>query len=156
MFALAAEPARRDRDRRQRGRDVRIVREREPIHDLARARPEPLILLQRLEDQLVERARQLGIEQRRRLRRLPQERVQRAELRRGHERMAPGHELVQQDAEREDVRFGGHGLAARLFRRHVADRAENHPGLRARPGLRRSHRSRSDPAARAPGRSRAA
>ena len=123
--------ARGDGDRRQRGRNIRIVRERQPIHHLARARPETLILLQRFEDQLIQRARKLWIEKRRRLRRFPYQGVQRPELRGRHERMTARDELVQHDAEREDISFGGDRLSSRLFRRHVADRAENQPGLRS-------------------------
>ncbi len=126
------EATRRDGDRRQGGRDVGIVRERQAIHHLARARPEPLILLQRLEDELIERARQLGVEERRRLRRFPQQRVQRAELRGRHERVPARDELVQHHAEREDIGLGGDRFAARLLGRHVADGAENQAGFGAR------------------------
>ena len=135
MLVLVARRRGRDGDRRQRGRDVGVVREREAVHHLARARPEPPILLQRLEDELIERARKLGIEQRRRLGRLPQERVQCSELRRSHERVPSGDELVQHDAEREHIGFSGDSLAARLFRRHVPDSAENQAGLGPRRSL---------------------
>ena len=148
--------ARGDGDRRQRGGNIRIVRERQPIHHLARARPQTLILLQRLEDQLIERARQLGIEQRRRFRRFPHQRVQRPELRGGHERMTARDELVEQDAEREHISLGGDRLSSRLLGRHVADRAENQPGLRYSTVPRPSIRRRTGPAARAPVRNRAA
>ena len=87
QFLLASDDARlrrarsrRDRDRRQRRGDVGVVRECEPVHHFARAGPEPQILLQRFENQLIDRARQLRVDERRRLWRVPQERVQRAEL----------------------------------------------------------------------------
>ena len=113
-----------DERRRNRG----VVREPEAVQDLARAWPQPRILLQRLEDELVERARHIGIEERRRLGRLPHQRVQRAELRGGHERMTARDQLVEQHAEREDVRLGGDRFAARLLGRHVAHGADDQAG----------------------------
>ena len=48
--------------------------------------------------------------------------------------MPAGGELVQQDAEREDVRLGRDRLAARLLGRHVADRADDEARLRCSAG----------------------
>ncbi len=54
--------------------------------------------------------------------------------------MPPGHELVEHDAQREDVGLLRDDLAARLLGRHVADRPEQQPCLGARG--RRAYRHR--------------
>ena len=105
------------------------MRQAQAIEYFAGAWPKARILLQRFQDQLVERSRQFGIEERRRLRRLPHQRVQRAELRRRDERMPPRDHLVEHRAEREDVCFGRDRLASRLFGRHVADCPDDEAGL---------------------------
>ena len=43
--------------------------------------------------------------------------------------MTACNQLIQQHAQRKDVRLRVDRFAARLLRRHVGDRAENHPGL---------------------------
>ena len=48
------------------------------------------------------------------------------------ERRIAGDHLVQDYADAPDVGAVIHGLAAHLFGRHVSDRAEHDPGLRAR------------------------
>ncbi len=72
--------ARRNRDARECRRDRRIVRQIQPVHDFACTRPQPGILLERFENQLVDRAWQFGIQPNRRLRIVPQDSVQRAHL----------------------------------------------------------------------------
>ena len=132
---LARHAARRlrDGDGRQRHGDGGVVREVQAVHHLARAGPQAWILLQHLDDQLIDRARQLRVGEGRRLRRLPHQRVKRAELRRRREWMASGDELVEHDAEREDVGFLRDHLASRLLRRHIGDGTEQ----QARFGRRR-------------------
>ncbi len=110
------------------------MRDVEAIHHLARAGPQPRILLQRFDDQLIDGARQIGVERGGRLRRFPHQRVERRNLRRGHERVTAGHQLVQQDSEREDVRLRRNGLASSLFGRHVANRSEDQARLGHRAG----------------------
>ena len=105
------------------------MRDVQPEHHLAGAGTQPRVLLQHLEDQLIECAWKFGVDERRRLGCLPHERVQRADLRGGVERMPARRDLVEQDAEREDVCFRRDPFATSLFRSHVPDRAEHQAGF---------------------------
>jgi hypothetical protein len=115
------------------------VRDVEAIHHLARAGTQPRILLQRFDDQLIDRARQIGVECGRRLRRFPHQRVERRNLRGGDERVTAGHQLVQQNTEREDVGFRRNRFATSLFGRHVANCSDDHAGLGQRARQRRGN-----------------
>jgi hypothetical protein len=110
---------------RQSHGDRRVVRDVEPIHHLARPRPEPRVLLQHLENQLIERAWKVRVQEHRGLRGFPHQLMKGPELRWREKGMPAGDELVQQDAEREYVRFRSDPLATCLLRRHVANRAEH-------------------------------
>ena len=63
------------------------------------------------------------------------DRVQQANPRVGREGMVAGAQLVQDDAEREDVRGTVDLIAPRLLGRHVADRPDEEAGLRRLGGL---------------------
>jgi len=71
--------------------------------------------------------------------------VQRVDRALTAERLSPGQRLVEYDAEREDVPAVIDLAAADLLGRHVADRAERHPGSsRASPRVIRVGRRRRD------------
>jgi hypothetical protein len=58
--------------------------------------------------------------------------------------MFAGGELVRDDAEREDVGPRVHGVAAQLFGRHVAGRADRGAGQRQRAAVRRRRQTPRD------------
>ena len=88
------------------------------------------ILFQKLADDPFQLGRDLRIPLANRLGRLIQESVEDNRGRRAVKRPRPRHHFVQNHAERPQVAARIHCLAARLFRRHVGDRAHGRARLR--------------------------
>jgi hypothetical protein len=84
--------------------------------DFGRARTEPGILLQHLQNQRIERGGDLRIQARWRVRRVGEDRVQDANLRIGCERTLTRRQLVEDDTERKNIGGGRDRIAARLLR----------------------------------------
>ena len=85
-------------------------------------------LLQRARHDRVERLRHHGIQRRRRRRRLVQDLVDDLGRRRPGKRHPAGRQLVEHDAEREQVGAMIDAASERLLRRHVRDGADHHAG----------------------------
>ena len=83
------------------------------------------LLLQATRDDAIEIGRGIGPHARQRPGRVAKDRAADQTLRGAFERPAPGRQLVEQDAEREQVRAAVHGLAAHLLRCHVRYRADD-------------------------------
>ena len=82
------------------------------------------ILLEAVGDDLLQPERQVGVERRRRQRRLVQDCRERHGRRLPRERMPSSRALVQHHAERKQIRAAVQLLAAGLLRRHIGDRAQ--------------------------------
>ena len=146
-------PAPRRHGRRRGRRPILPEQRVELAGDVVGGRAHRLVLRQHAEDQAVERRRQLGIEARGRQRVQPHDGVKLGQAGLDAERPMPGRDLVEDDAEREDVGGGIDRLAARLLRRHVGAGAEDDARVRAE--LRLAVARRLGGRRRAPGRSRA-
>ena len=129
LVAARVADRRRERDRRDlRGLELLVARGdriEEPLaEDGARGRPLVRRLRERIEDQSLERRRHVGPELRGRSRRVGHVRHHHAEVT-AVERRASGHQLVERDPERVDVRpVIGQARRLHLLRRHVPAGAE--------------------------------
>ena len=98
--------------------------------DLGGRRTQPCVLLQALEHELVEGRGHLDAHPRRRHRRVAGDAVKHGQRRRRVKRVLARQQLVEQDAEREDVAGGRDRFTARLFGRQIAERAQHQSGAR--------------------------